>query len=337
MQMRKTIATIVSAAALAATLASPLAAQEVTLRYSNWLPAGLVFNKDIMVPWIAEVEKVTEGRVKVAATPKVVATVPGQYDVVVDGLADLSFFLPGYQPGRWPAVDGLELPLLSDDPHVRCEGMWKAYEDHLAKAEIFKEVKVLGLFCASAGQIALANTTIGSADALKGKKVRAANTSTAKALELLGATPVTKPASEIYELASGGIIDGAIIPLDSILDFKLDGVLKKVGEIPGGMVSTVVMVPINKDAWAKISGKDQQAILAISGATMAKRAGDALAAATDQARNKLIEAGVEVYKIEPAAAEQMTRAMQPLRDAWIETARQNGLADPAAMLSLFDR
>src|SRR5690606_7276374 len=133
----------------------PLHAQEVTLRYSNWLPAGLVFNKDIMTPWIAEVEKATEGRVKIEAAPKVVGTVPGQYDVVVDGLADISFFLPGYNPGRWPIIDGLELPLLSDDPHVRCRGMWKAYEDYISKTDVFKEVQVLGLFCASAGQFAL--------------------------------------------------------------------------------------------------------------------------------------------------------------------------------------
>ena len=70
-------------------------AEPIILRYSNWLPLNYPLNTGVMIPWIEAVEKVTEGRVKIEMTPKVVGTVPGQYDVVADGLADISLFLPG--------------------------------------------------------------------------------------------------------------------------------------------------------------------------------------------------------------------------------------------------
>lgn len=325
--------------ALAAVLLAAPAqgAEEVTVRYSNWLPQGLVFNKDVMTPWIADVERVTEGRVNIETTPKVVGSVAGQYDVVTDGLADLVFYLPGYTPGRFPLLDGLELPLLSDDPHVRCTGMWKAYEQFIAPTDAFSDSKVLGVFCASAGQIALTNKEIKSADDLKGLKIRAANPSTAHALELLGASPVSKPASEIYELVSGGVIDGAVIPLDSLVDFKLEGPLKKVGELPGGMMSTVIIVAMSKDAWAKISPEDQKAIEGVSGLALADRAATALVAATEAARTKLKDAGVQVYTLDDAVVQDLTKTLAPVRANWVELAKTNGLADPEAMLALFEK
>ena len=82
-----------AAAAAAVTLLSFGAnAADITLRYSNWLPAGYHLTDQVMKPWMEDVERVTEGRVKVEILPKVVGTVPGQYDAAADGLADVTLF-----------------------------------------------------------------------------------------------------------------------------------------------------------------------------------------------------------------------------------------------------
>ena len=82
-------------------------AQTTTLRYSRWLPEAYVLESQVMKPWIDEVAKATGGRVTIEVLPKMVGSVPSQYDVVADGLADLAMFVPGYSPGRFPLVEGL--------------------------------------------------------------------------------------------------------------------------------------------------------------------------------------------------------------------------------------
>src|SRR5690606_5182200 len=65
----------------------PTVAQTTTLKYSNWLPVGQAMRMEVIEPWIAEVEKVTAGRVKIDTLPKVVGTLPAQFDVARDGQA----------------------------------------------------------------------------------------------------------------------------------------------------------------------------------------------------------------------------------------------------------
>lgn len=323
-------------AGLLASTATIAAAADVTLRYSNWLPVNYFFNVEVMQPWFADIERVTEGRVVVETTPKVVGTVPGQYDVIADGLADIGFILPGYTPGRFPVVDGLELPFLGDDASKRCPAVWEALQDYIMPTGAFDDVQVMGILCTNAGQIAMADTVVTSVEDLKGKKIRTPAPPVTRALELLEAVPVSKPASEIYELASGGVIDGAIIPLDSMVDFKLDGPLKKVNTVPGGMVSTVILIPMNQSAWSRISEEDQQAILEVSGATLADRAGAALSKAVEASVGTLEDAGVEIIEPEADVIARLQEVMQPVREEWIAAAGEAGMEDPEAMLEFIE-
>lgn len=103
---RKLLSGILLAAMASAPLTGPAQAESVTLRYSQWLPATYPLQAEIIDPWFEEIARVTEGRVTIVATPKVVGTVAGQYDVLVDGLADVALVVPGYTPGRFPLTEG---------------------------------------------------------------------------------------------------------------------------------------------------------------------------------------------------------------------------------------
>jgi TRAP-type transport system periplasmic protein len=89
------------AAAVAALLASASLAQaQTTLSVSTWLPpthgATVAQNQ-----WCEAVEKGTNGSVKCNLLPKAVSAPPGTFDAVRDGLADVSFTVDGYTPGRF--------------------------------------------------------------------------------------------------------------------------------------------------------------------------------------------------------------------------------------------
>ena len=57
--LRRSFVTAAAATLLGAGLATPAAAQTV-LRYSNWLPAGYPVRVQILEPYFAEIEKVTD-------------------------------------------------------------------------------------------------------------------------------------------------------------------------------------------------------------------------------------------------------------------------------------
>lgn len=182
----------------------------------------------------------------------------------------------------------------------------------------------------------MTNTVVESIDDLKGKKIRTATPSVTQALELLGAVPMSKPASEIYEMVAGGVMDGAIIPLDSMIDFKLDGLLKKVNAVPGGLVSSVMVIAINPESWARITPGDQQAILAISGKALADRAAKAHDEELKTAAEKLKAAGVEIIVPDQKVVEEIQSVTRPVRDAWIAEAAAAGMQDPKAMLDFIE-
>lgn len=311
-------------------------AETVTLRYSNWLAASYPLHARAMVPWMQDIEKATEGRVKFDVTPKVVGTVPGQYDVAAQGLADVVLFLPGYQPGRFVLMEGLDLPFSGSDTTKRCPATWRTYEKFIAPKKEFKDVVPLSVYCSTSGQIGTTKTEITSLDSIKGLKIRSPSEATTAALTLLGATPVQKPASELYELLSGGVIDGAIFPLDSMVGFKVDGVLKNVAYMQGGFNSSMVLIGMNPAAWAKIPVVDQKIIMDLSGEALATRVGAMLALSEKEARETMLAGGGKVVDVDSALVKQFAEAVQPVRQSWIEKAKAAGLENPDEMLQYLE-
>ena len=319
-------------------LGAPAAqAETITLKYSNWLPSGYSITEKVVKPWIADVERVTEGRVKVEFLPKAVGTVPGQYDVIADGLADLSLIVPGYTPGRFPLVEGLELPFLGDDQSKRAVAAQKAYEKYIKPTGELSEVHIVGIFSSNTAHFVMGKKVINTVDDVKGLKLRSPNPVANAELGLFEAVAIAKPASEIYELMSGGIIDGAVFPIDVIQPFKLDAVAKEVTMVPGGLTATHQMIAMSKQAWEKISEADRKAIESVSGVVMAERAGKVLADNLAASTSFLKEKGVNLHTVDDAFMKAAKEKLAPVRQDWIDKAKKAGLADPEEMLTFVEK
>ncbi len=308
------------------------ASAQTVLRYSNWLPVGYMVRAQILEPWMADVERVTQGRVKVEATPKVVGTVAGQFDVVRDGLTDLALIVPGYTPGRFELVEGLEMPFLGDVAEARSPATWRIYKKELERFDEFKGVQVLSVFTGNAAQVFTSKREVRTLEDFKGLKLRSPQPATTQAITLLGGVPVLKPVPEIYELVSSGVIDGGVIVPETITGFKLDGLLKHMSYLPGGIANTVLLWAINPDKWHTLSKVDQEAIMKVSGEAMAKLAGRAHGEAARAALDQLAKGGSVIDRPSPAVVEQIKARLKPVETTWAEKARKKGLADPEKML-----
>ena len=85
--------------------------KEIKLNFSNFFPAPHD-NSKIMEAWCKEVEKRTNGKVKITYYPGGTLTPAAQtYDNVVKGIADIGLSCFAYTRGKFPMLEGLDLPL----------------------------------------------------------------------------------------------------------------------------------------------------------------------------------------------------------------------------------
>jgi TRAP-type C4-dicarboxylate transport system substrate-binding protein len=111
--MRRAFLALLLAASLTPAV-TPAVAQDkvVNLKISLWVPPA-----HPLVPatqaWAADIEKASGGSIKVAVFPsEQLGKAFDHYDMARDGIADLAYVNPGYQPGRFPIIAAGELPFL---------------------------------------------------------------------------------------------------------------------------------------------------------------------------------------------------------------------------------
>jgi TRAP-type transport system periplasmic protein len=331
----RALSTLLSTLLLAGAAAWPTAAsaQTTVLKYSNWLPVGQAMRVEVIEPWITEVEKVTQGRVKIETLPKVVGTLGAQFDVARDGQADLVVFVPSYTPNRFDVLEVLQLPFVSDNPEKLAPIADRFYRQQLASYNEFKGIYPLSVFVVSPGQIFTVKRDLKSVADFKGLKIRSPQPSANQALMLLGAVPVSKPVSETYELLSSGVLDGTLMPPESIPAFKLTDLVAHGTIVPGALYNTVLVMAINEDKWKSLRQDDRDAIMKISGETFARNVGRAYVKGDLAAYEALKKAGRTVAPLSPTVLAEVKTILKPIDHDWIEKVKKKGVADPQKLIN----
>ena len=109
-----------------ATAAAYAQDKTVELKLSHWVPPTHPLQKAIE-DWGADVESASGGTIKSKVFPaQQLGKAFDHYDMARDGIADLTYVNPGYQPGRFPIIAAGELPFLVGDVHggIRAIDSW---------------------------------------------------------------------------------------------------------------------------------------------------------------------------------------------------------------------
>lgn len=330
--LSKTFAALAFAASAVGGFASVAAAQTTVLKYSNWLPVGQAMRVEVIEPWITEVEKVTQGRVKIDTLPKVVGTVGAQFDVARDGQADLVVFVPSYTPNRFDVLEVLQLPFMSDNPEKFAPIADRFYRQQLARYGEFKGVHPLSVFIVSPGQLFTVKKQVRTVADFKGLKLRSPQPSATQALTLMGAVPVSKPVSEVYELLSSGVLDGTLMPGESMPSFKLTDLVQYGTLVPGALYNTVLVIAMNEDKWNALKPEDREAISRISGEAFARNVGRAYAKGDLAAYEGMRKAGKPVEPLSPAVTAEIKNIVRPIEVEWAEKVKKKGVAEPQKLI-----
>ena len=227
-------------------LALPAQAQ-IKLSYANFPPAP-TFPCVQMERWKTEVEKRTAGKVKVDTYPGgTLLSAKNMFDGVIAGTADIGCLATSYQPGAFPVVEAVDLPLGWPNATVASATLWDLVDKY--KPKEFEKVKVLTMFTCPPANI-MSMKPVRSLAEIKGYELRASGTG-AKILELLGAAPVAMPQSDVPEALQKGVIKGNVSSMEVLKDFKYAEYCRHVTSNVNLFVVSFAVV-MNKGKWESL-------------------------------------------------------------------------------------
>ncbi|MFH1152939.1 MAG: TRAP transporter substrate-binding protein [Pseudomonadota bacterium] len=303
---------------------SPVAAETINLRFSSAFPIMQTITGKIIKPWIDEINKAGEGKVNIKLYPAgALGKAPDQFDVAEKGLADFSYHLADYTPGRFPLTSVFSLPFMVPSGEKVSEAMWKAFQKEAKYQEEYSKVKVLALFGHPGGHFHTVKTPINTMADFKGLKIRTANPSISKALQLWGAVPVAQPITETYQSLQLGVLDGTVLVWEGMGVFKLNE-LTKYATI-GNLYTMPMMIVMNKKSWDNLPEDVKKLIDDTTGLKMSMAAGKAFDDMEKPFREMALKKGIKEINLDPAEYQKMVDSTLPLREEWATEMEAKGL------------
>jgi TRAP-type transport system periplasmic protein len=293
----------------------------ITLNYETMLPAihfSEVTNKAV---WIDEIEKKTNGQVKIRVFPGGTLVAPDQaFDGVIKGIADFGTVHLGYAAGRFPLTEIFELPL----GHTSGRASLKVFYEYVAKfkPKEFDEAKLLYAFCLNPPILA-SNKPIAKLEDVKGLKIRSTGAD-ARVMSALGGTPVAMPMSEAYDALSRGVTDSIFCAMDALKSYKMAEVTKYITDAPSAKTLMIVVVAMNKSKFNSLPPDVQKIIEEVS-ATAGDKISQAWDEQAEEGKKYSINQGLKYSRISDEEDIRWAKAVAPLIEEYVRDKEAKGL------------
>ena len=207
--------------------------------------------------WGASVEKASGGTIKSKVYPaQQLGKAFDHYDMARDGIADLTYINPGYQPGRFPIIAAGELPFLMANAKGGSQALDAWYRKYAATE--MKDVKFCLAFVHDPGSFHSKTKKIVVPADIKGMKIRPAHATMATFVTQLGGTNVQSSAPEVRDILDKGVADAVTFPWGSVPLFGIDKVTKYHMDVP--LYVTTFAFVFNKDKYDQMSAAQKKVI-----------------------------------------------------------------------------
>lgn len=308
-----------------------LAHATTTLVVNAFLPPQHIFNVAVMKPWADDVERATQGRVKVVFPPTSIGSPQQQWDVVRKGIVDGAYIFNGLIQNKASLVQLAHLPLGSSTAEGMSVALWRTYAKYFEQAGEYGDVHLLALVVFPAGHIYSLRRPVTSAQSIRGVKFWALPGVASTLMDRGGAGVVATPAAKMSELVAGGTVDGFVgIPDMDASRFNVVRYARYETTVPGGITAPSFSLFVNRHVWESISQADREAITALSGEAFAHRM-TALDAANAHARAEAVAQGLKLVEPPETFVDALRRLAQPMDQQWLATAARLHVDGPAAL------
>lgn len=295
-------------------------AKTISLTYSNFFPPTH-FNGQLGDSWAKEIEKRTNGKVKVTYFPGG-ALLKGAAicDGVIKGVCDIGMSCFAYTRGRFPAIEALDLPV----------GYTSGYAATMVANDFYKhfqpkeldEMKILYLHAHGPGLLH-SKKAVRNLNDIKGMKIRATGFSS-KVCDALGAAAVGMPQGGTYEALQKGVVEGTFGPIEVLKGWKQGEVVKSTTECFSVGYTTAMYVAMNKRKWAALPDDVKKVIEEVSAEWIGKHAAG-WDEADAQGKEFSLSLGNEMISLSDEESAKWAAAVKPVLDDYIKATEAKGL------------
>ncbi len=298
----------------------PAPAKAIELTYSIFFPPTHI-QCITATEWAKEIEKRTDGKVKITIFPAGQLTkAPQCYEGVVNGISDIGMSCFAYSLGRFPLLEGLDLPLGYPNG-LTASRIATTLAAQYAPKEL-ADVHTFYIHAHGPGILA-AKKQIKTLEEVKGLKVRATGLS-ANIVTALGGNPVAMAQPETYDALSKGVVEATLCPMETLKGWKQGEVIDAVTDSSNIGYTTAMFVVMNKAKWELLSPEIQAVFTDVS-----KEWVDKHGAAWDKAdqEGKEFIAGLNhpILALSPEEQAKWKQAVKPVIDDYIKKSQEKNL------------
>jgi TRAP-type transport system periplasmic protein len=311
-------------ALVAAALCCPAYGQEkFEVKVAEFVGAQHFMSK-WLVGWGEKLEKASGGRLAfkhfAGAT---MAPVPGHYDLAASGRAEVSWFLHGATPGRFPLTELTHLPYVVGSAEIGT----KVINDAQLRGKYLdaehKGVKVLLLLTHQPGNIHTTKKAVRTTDDMRGLRLRPASPTIGSFITALGGTPVGISPADQLDAMQKGTLDGSFIDYGGAgIAFKMAGVIKHTTEMYSYVSS--FGVAMNPAFYNRLPA-DLRKMVDDSVKGVEKEVGMGWDALDDVGKKLLLDGGGEAIKLTSAEDAKFRKAGDQVTEARLKELEGKGL------------
>lgn len=323
---------IVAALGLGSILAgavSPAAAADkpINLKISLWVPPTHPLVKSAQ-EWADSITKESGGTITAMIFPaEQLGKAFDHYDMVREGIADVGYVSPGYQPGRFPVINAAQLPFTISNATGGTAAVDSWYRKYAPKE--MADTHFCLAFVHDPGALHSRKKITMPSD-IKGLKVRPAQQTMGEMVTLLGGTNVQASAPESRDAIERGIADAITFPWNSMFLFGIDKVTKYSLDVP--LYTTAYTWSMNKDVYDNASPAQKKVLDDHCNTEWAVKLSSAWTAFEHAGREKMKAApGHEVVELTPEQVDAWRKAVAPLQASWEKEVSAKGY-DPKQIL-----
>ncbi|MFQ3788510.1 TRAP transporter substrate-binding protein [Halomonas sp. A29] len=316
-------------AAFGFSLGTSALAQE-TITVSTWGGPNHGINTIVWPTWKAWIEEATEGRVTVEVVHDM-GPPAAQMEIVADGIADASWIFHAHMAGRFLATQLPEFPTFEEfSSEDAAAAYWHTHQEYLAQANEHRGVDVLAMGVHGPGQI-FTRDQFDSLDQLSGKRLRVGGGVMSGLSDAMGVTGVALPPTGVYEAASQGVVDGAMLTLESLRSFRVAEVAPHTLTVDGGFYRGSFAIVMNPMFWDQISPEDREAIEAVSGEHLSRLFGYMMDVSDESGVEFGKERGATFTQVPEADIEMLRGVTDNLIAEWTTAVADRGIDAEAAL------
>ena len=295
------------------------AADPVRLRVADSFPKGHYLVKLVLEPWMEEVSKRTNNAVIFEHYPaQQLGKAADMLKLTQTGVADIGYVAPAYVSDKMPVSEVAMLPGAFDHSCQGTLAYWKLAKNGVIAEQDYAGNNIRLLLAVSLPQyrIFTVKQQVKVVADVTGLKLRSTGGAQDLTLRALGAVPVRMAAPDAYESLSRGTMDGLLFPLESLVAYGADK-LVKFSTDGVGFGSFIVAYSISEKAWKKLTPEIQKAMVDVADEIIPSACQEVQKA--EETTKKSVETtGVHFETLQPETRAKFKDLMKDVAKTWAE-------------------